>query len=114
MEIKTKIFYEILSKDSGANRTDIVTFLEDKDYDAKVETLKSQISTMQTNVKTGKKVEFVRTRNEKSKVIMSQVLQDTDDIPDIIQEWVEQRAYEAFRDNCLDYLYEQEVTRANS
>lgn len=114
MEIKSKIFYAILSRDIKANRADIVTFLEGKDYNAKVETLKSQISTMQTDTKSGKKVEFVRTRNEKSKVIMSQVLQDTDDIPEIIQEWAEQRAYDSFLNSCLDYLYQQEVTRAQA
>lgn len=114
MNIKTKIFYEILSRDFKADRTDIVTFLESKNYDEKVETLKGQISTMQTDTKNGKKIEFVRTRNEKSKVVMSQVLQDTDDIPDIIQAWANQKAYDSFLENCLDYLYEQEVVRATT
>jgi hypothetical protein len=112
MDIKTKIFYEVIGKDIKANRTDIVTFLEDKDYDAKVETLKTQISTIKTDVKTGNKVEFIRTRNEKSKIIMNQILQDVDDIPDIVQTWAEDRAYESFLNGCLKYLYEQEVLRS--
>ncbi len=114
MNIKAKIFYDVLNRDIKANRVDIITFLESKDCDAKVETLKSQISTIPTDTKHGKKIDFVRTRDSKSKVIMSQVLQDIDDVPEIIQTWAEGRAYDSFLNSCLDYLYSKEVERATA
>jgi hypothetical protein len=107
MKIEARVYYEILKQHPNVQASDVAGFMTTKDYDAKVETIKEQISTKQEKDITT----FIRTRNGKSKDILRQNIQDLDDIPVIIQEWADKRAFDSMLNNCLEYVYDKEVER---